>query len=80
MTPPPLSLYSTRGKRELAHRGLVNIERENIMAKKTQARCINCGTHDGLFIILKNGERLPSYTIKIGEGIICNECKEKAAA
>jgi hypothetical protein len=50
------------------------------MVKKIKAICTYCGTHDGLFIVLKNGERLPSYTIKIGEGIVCNECKIKAVA
>jgi hypothetical protein len=45
------------------------------MSKKTKAVCVKCGTHDGLFIALRNGERLPSYTIKIGEGIVCNACK-----
>ena len=42
--------------------------------------CVKCGTHEGLFITLRNGERLPSYTIKLGEGIVCNECKRKAVA
>jgi hypothetical protein len=50
------------------------------MAKKVKATCTHCGTHDGLFITLRNGERLPSYTIKIGAGIICNDCKDKAVA
>lgn len=50
------------------------------MAKKAKAICVKCGTHDGLFVSLRNGQRLPSYTIKIGEGIVCNECKEKAVA
>ena len=49
------------------------------MSKKTKAVCIKCGTHGGLFIILGT-TRLPSYTIKIGEGIVCNECKDKAVA
>lgn len=48
------------------------------MAKKTKAVCVRCGTHDGLFITL-GATRLPSYTIKIGEGIICNLCKEVTA-
>ena len=52
------------------------------MSKRERAKavCVKCGTHEGLFIVLKNGERLPSYTIKIGEGIVCNECKIKAVA
>lgn len=45
--------------------------------KKIKATCLDCGTHDGLFITLKNGERLPSYVLKIGEGIVCNECNSK---
>ena len=48
------------------------------MGKRERAACIKCGTYDGLFIVLRNGERLPSYTIKIGEGIVCNTCKDKA--
>lgn len=48
------------------------------MAKrKVKATCLDCGTHDGLFITLKNGERLPSYVMKIGEGIVCNDCNSK---
>lgn len=50
------------------------------MSKKVKATCTKCGTHEGLFIVLGNGSRLPSYTIKIGQGIVCNECKEKAVA
>ena len=49
------------------------------MSKKAKVTCIKCGTHDGLFIMLGT-TRLPSYTIKIGEGIVCNECKDKAVA
>jgi hypothetical protein len=45
------------------------------MSKRVKAVCVKCNTHDGLFIVLGNGERLPSYTIKIGGGIICNQCK-----
>jgi len=50
------------------------------MAKKIKAACTLCGTYDGLFITLRNGERLPSYKIKIGQGIVCNECDERAVA
>ena len=48
--------------------------------ERAKASCVKCGTYEGLFITLRNGERLPSYTIKIGEGIICNGCKDKAVA
>jgi hypothetical protein len=48
--------------------------------EKAKAVCVKCGTYEGLFIVLQNGERLPSYTIKIGEGIVCNTCKIKAVA
>ena len=48
--------------------------------ERVQAVCVKCGTYEGLFIVLQNGERLPSYTIKIGEGIVCNTCKIKAVA
>jgi hypothetical protein len=50
------------------------------MGKKAKAVCVKCGTYEGLFIVLQNGERLPSYTIKLGEGIVCNTCKIKAVA
>ena len=36
--------------------------------------CVNCGSNETLYITLKNGERLPSYVIKIGKGIWCNPC------
>jgi hypothetical protein len=45
--------------------------------KKMQATCIECNTHDGLYITLGNGERLPSYHVVIGKGIVCNECSDK---
>ena len=52
------------------------------MGKRERAKavCVKCGTYEGLFIVLQNGEKLPSYTIKIGEGIVCNTCKIKAVA
>ena len=50
------------------------------MSKRAKAVCVKCGTHEGLFVSLSNGKRLPSYTIKIGEGIVCNACKSKAVA
>jgi hypothetical protein len=46
------------------------------MSKKKQAVCVECGTNDGLYVTLANGERLPSYRIVIGVGIKCNECAE----
>ena len=52
--------------------------RERIMArKKVQATCVECNTHDGLYILFGNGEKLPSYHIVIGKGIVCNECSDK---
>ena len=52
------------------------------MGKRERAKavCVKCGTYEGLFIVLRNGERLPSYTIKLGEGIVCNGCKIEAVA
>jgi len=41
---------------------------------------MKCGSNDALYITLRNGERLPSYILKIGQGIICNECEEKSVA
>ena len=47
------------------------------MSKRVKAACVECATHEGLFIVLGNGERLPSYHLVIGKGIICNECSDK---
>ena len=46
--------------------------------KKVKATCVECATHEGLFIVLGNGERLPSYHLVIGKGIVCNSCSDKA--
>jgi hypothetical protein len=46
---------------------------------KQQASCKACNTIDGLYVTLKNGERLPSYVLKIGDGIYCNTCAKAAA-
>ena len=45
------------------------------MAKKNQPVCMECGSNETLYVMLKNGDRLPSYTYAIGKGIICNGCK-----
>lgn len=42
--------------------------------KKTLPICSNCGSNDKLYVTLGNGEKLPSFVIKIGQGIWCNEC------
>jgi hypothetical protein len=48
------------------------------MAKKSkQASCVRCGTIDGLYIFFANGEKLPSYRLMIGEGVVCNECADQ---
>ena len=49
------------------------------MSKRAKAKCMECDSNDALYVTLKNGERLPSYTIKIGIGIVCNACKDKVA-
>ena len=46
--------------------------------KKIKPACVECNTNDGLYITLGNGERLPSYHLVIGKGIVCNECSDKA--
>lgn len=53
-------------------------KREKVMpkTKKREITCMACGSNDALYITLKNGERLPSFTMRIGQGIICNSCKE----
>jgi len=40
--------------------------------KKAIAVCKGCGSGDALYITLGNGERLPSYVMRIGDGIYCN--------
>ena len=52
-------------------------ERESMPKLKSKPVCINCGSNDALFITLRNGERLPSYVMKIGQGIWCNGCNDK---
>jgi hypothetical protein len=42
--------------------------------KKAVAVCKGCGSNDALYVQLKNGEKLPSYVMRIGEGIYCNPC------
>jgi hypothetical protein len=42
--------------------------------KKNQKVCKACGSHDALYVSLRNGERLPSFAIVIGEGIYCHPC------
>ena len=46
------------------------------MAKKI-ATCKGCGSSEALYVTLGNGEKLPSYVMKIGEGIYCHECASK---
>jgi hypothetical protein len=48
------------------------------MAKRVKVKpvCVECNTHDGLYFTFGNGERLPSYHIVIGLGIVCNECSD----
>ena len=59
----------------------LNYRWEREMArKKIKPVCIECATHDGLYITLGNGERLPSYHLVIGKGIVCNSCSDKAKA
>jgi hypothetical protein len=38
--------------------------------------CKNCGSNEALYIKLSNGERLPSFVMKIGNGIWCNACNQ----
>ena len=54
------------------------MDRRESMSKrvKTKPACVVCNTHDGLYFTFGNGERLPSYHIVIGLGIVCNECSD----
>ena len=42
--------------------------------KKAVAACKGCASSDALYVELGNGKRLPSYVMKIGDGIYCNDC------
>ena len=44
--------------------------------KKATATCKGCGSSEALYIELANGGRLPSYVMRIGDGIYCNPCAE----
>ena len=44
------------------------------MAKKNLPVCNSCGSNDALYVTLGNGKKLPSYVMRIGEGIFCNSC------
>lgn len=48
------------------------------MAKtKVLPKCSVCGSHDALFVTLGNGERLPSYVIKVATGkMVCYSCND----
>lgn len=48
------------------------------MAKtKAKAKCAGCDSHDALFIVLGNGERLPSYAYDVASGnIYCPPCND----
>lgn len=45
--------------------------------KKALPVCVSCNSNEALYITLGNGERLPSYVMRIGAGIWCNSCNEK---
>jgi hypothetical protein len=48
------------------------------MAKnKAVAVCKGCGSSDALYVELGNGKRLPSYVMRIGDGIYCNPCAKE---
>jgi hypothetical protein len=61
-----------------SERYLLIQEKEREMGKRVKATCVECATHEGLFITLGNGERLPSYHLVIGKGIVCNSCSDKS--
>lgn len=54
---------------------LVKRKRERAMSRKRAvAACKACGSSDALYVELRNGEKLPSYVMRIGDGIYCNPC------
>jgi len=61
-----------------SERYLLITDRREMARKKIKPACVECNTNDGLYITLGNGERLPSYHLVIGKGIVCNECSDKA--
>lgn len=36
--------------------------------------CKGCGSNEALYVTLGNGNKLPSYVMRIGDGIYCNDC------
>lgn len=42
--------------------------------KKALPMCKKCGSNEALYVTLSNGQKLPSYVMKIADGIYCNEC------
>ncbi len=54
------------------------MDRRESMSKRVKVKpaCVVCNTQDGLYFAFGNGERLPSYHIVIGLGIVCNECSD----
>ena len=46
--------------------------------KRSLPTCVSCGSNEKLYVYLRNGEKLPSYVMKIGQGIWCNECNDKS--
>ena len=42
--------------------------------KKNRLVCQECGDEEAMYVTLKNGEKLPSFVYRIGEGKFCNYC------
>jgi hypothetical protein len=42
--------------------------------KKAVAVCKGCASNDALYVELGNGKRLPSFVLRIVDGIYCNNC------
>ena len=47
--------------------------------KKAKPVCVSCNSNEALYFTLANGEKLPSYTLRIGIGIFCNSCAKVKA-
>lgn len=64
--------------REVDHLTNKREQEGKIMArKKVLPTCKSCGSNDALYVTLRNGERLPSYVMKVADGIYCNDCAGK---
>ncbi len=46
---------------------------------RAAAVCSHCGSSEAMYVLLKNGGRLPSYALDLSTGLIsCYPCRDKS--